>query len=94
MAAKTGELETRVLGQDSWDRTARTGKPGQDSQVRTAGIGLQGEAARQESRGNTARTGQRGQDSKNRTARKRQLRQGIRYGITYTFMTGQSGVDT
>ncbi len=47
------------MGQDSRDRTARTGQPGQESQDRTAETGQPG----QDSRDRTARTGQQGLSS-------------------------------
>jgi hypothetical protein len=76
MTAASGELCTRVtwaeqLEQDSWDRTAGTGQPGQDSRDRTAaGTGQPGQDSsrnrtaagtrqpRQERRDMTTGTGQ------------------------------------
>jgi hypothetical protein len=34
-----GELWTRLLGLGSWNRTAGTGQPGQERQVRTGDLG-------------------------------------------------------
>jgi hypothetical protein len=55
--AVSGEPWTRLLGQDSWHRTARIGQLGCDSQDRTA---------REDSQVSTSRTGNRGQDCRNR----------------------------
>ncbi len=60
-------METRVLGQESRDRTARTGQPGLYGQDRTIRTGQpEQDSSRgqsdQSSQGRTARTGQLGQD--------------------------------
>ncbi len=58
MTTKTGQLGQKSWGLDCWNRTARTGKPGQESQDRTA---------REDSLDGTGRTRQRGQDGQNMT---------------------------
>jgi hypothetical protein len=87
-SAASGEPWTRLLGQDSWHRTARIGQLGHDVQDRTAREG------RQDS---TSRTGNREQESKERTAG---TRQGDRTTVTgemanyiwdRTAQTGQLG---
>jgi hypothetical protein len=62
MTATSGELWTRLLGQDSWE-----GQPGHNSQHRTAEIGKPEKRAGivhiiQETEGKTARRGQLGRD--------------------------------
>jgi hypothetical protein len=58
-------------GQDSQDRTARTGHPEQDTQNRTPRTGH----PEQDTQNRTARTGQPGQDSQNKTATMGQVEQ-------------------
>jgi hypothetical protein len=54
-----GELETRVLAQDSWDRAVGTEQPGLDSHNRTNRIGSSRGQSGQESQVRSARTGKR-----------------------------------
>jgi hypothetical protein len=78
-------------GQDSQDRTARTGQPGQDSQDRTARTGQ----AEQDSQNRTARTGQQEWDRQNKTALTGQPghESQIRTGRNMTGKTGNAEQD-
>jgi hypothetical protein len=63
--AAAGHPETRQPGQDSQDRTARTGQPGQDSQDRTDRKG----EPEQDRQNETSRTGEAEDGMQKRKAR-------------------------
>jgi hypothetical protein len=65
MTAVSGKPWTRLLGQDSSDRTAGIGQLGRDCQDRTAREDSRDSTVHpeQEKEDKTARTGQQGQDS-------------------------------